>query len=282
MFNQYKEPVGYFISTFLFSWAFWIPAAVIFMNTNSTEDLTTSPLFIALQTMGAAGPSIVAYFFVRKFHGKQATKSIVDRYKIWRVNKKWYFASIFLIVFISLFSLLIHHLFLESPFVEGHPLYDMFGDLRWAVLLVLPVIFVAQIFSSPLLEEFGWRGYAQPLLQKKMSVLSSSVIIGLIWGVWHLPLILAYDQSIFVSVISTICHSIIIGWILNSTRGSMLMVLLFHASLNVGLNILAPGHDDLILLGLTVLVTVFVIYKIKKDKLQPFHGNENRDDSLFV
>jgi len=176
-----------------------------------------------------------------------------------------------LIIFISLLSLLIHIVFLESPLIEGHALFDMYQNMGFLLILIIPVIFFAQLFSSPLLEEFGWREYAQPLLQKKYSVLSSSIMIGLVWGVWHLPLILTYGHNIIVALMLITCHSILIGWVLNSTKGSMLMVLLFHASINLGLNILSPKHDDIVMLCLTLTITCFVIYKYVYRKLMPFN-----------
>ncbi|MCC5940336.1 MAG: CPBP family intramembrane metalloprotease [Balneolaceae bacterium] len=268
---RHKEILYYFLCTYLFSWAFWIPSALMFAGAESIGQLITSPLFIALQTLGAAGPSIVAYFFLKYYHGKDAIRSITDRYKVWRLEIKWYAVSIFLIIFISLLSLLIHIVFMESPLTEGHALFDMYQSMGFFLILILPVIFFAQLFSSPLLEEFGWRGYAQPLLQKKYSVLSSSIIIGLVWGVWHLPLILTYGHDIAVALMLIICHSILIGWVLNSTKGSMLMVLIFHASINVGVNILSPGHDDIVMLCLTLVVTLFVVYKFAYNKLIPFN-----------
>jgi len=82
---SHKEVI---ICTYLFSWAFWIPSALMFAGAESIGQLITSPLFIALQTLGAAGPSIVAYFFLKYYHGKDAIKSITDRYKIWRLEIK--------------------------------------------------------------------------------------------------------------------------------------------------------------------------------------------------
>lgn len=262
----------YFVSVFLFSWAFWVPAAW-YMNGMSIQELTTSPVFILLQTLGAAGPSVMAYIFLRYNRGKEAVREITKRYKIWRIHKKWYLLAIFLIPGLSLLALFVHHQYVEPVYLEGHALFDMFRELRWGVFLIFPLIFAAQIFTSPLLEEFGWRGYAQPLLQTDFSVLQSSLIIGFVWGCWHLPLVMAYNDHIIIIILTAICHSVIIGWILNSTKGSMLIVLLFHASLNVALNILSPTHDSLILFGFTAVVTGVIIYQMKSNNLKPFDNS---------
>jgi uncharacterized protein len=269
-----KKLVLYSIATYAFSWLFWVPSAIMFKGAESIGDLITSPLFIALQTVGAAGPTVVAYIFLKIFHHPSDLKAVIARYKIWRVESKWYFISIFLIITISLVSLLLQTVFFESPLTEGHALYDMYMGMGLALIAVLPLVYVAQIFSSPLLEEFGWRGYMQPHLQKVFGVLTSSIIIGIIWGFWHLPLIFAYGHNLVIAILSIVCHSILMGWILNSTKGSMLMMLLFHASINVGLNMLSPGHDSVIMLIITAGVTGVVVFHIIRSKLKPFNYSE--------
>jgi uncharacterized protein len=269
-----KGFVFYALATCGFSWLFWVPSAIMFREADSITELITSPLFIALQTMGAAGPSIVAFIFLKAFDDSTELKTVIARYKIWRVETKWYVISIFLVIAISLVSLLLHTVFFESPLREGHALYDMYQGMGLALIAVFPLIYVAQIFSSPLLEEFGWRGYAQPLLQNRYGVLPSSMLIGVLWGFWHLPLVLAYGHNLAVAIPLIVCHSMFMGWVLNSTKGSMLMMLLFHASLNVGLNMISPGHDSVIMLMVTMGVTGIVVARMRKHKVQPFNQAE--------
>jgi uncharacterized protein len=275
-----KELVLYSIATFVFSWLFWIPSAIMFKGAESLGELITSPIFIALQTMGAAGPTIVAYIFLKKFHPPSDLKTIFDRYKIWRVNSKWYVISIFLVITISLVSLLLQTVFFDTSLGEGHALYDMYQGMGLALLAILPLVYVAQIFTSPLLEEFGWRGYLQPQLQNKVGVLPASIIIGVIWGFWHLPLIFAYGHNLAIAILSIMCHSILMGWILNSTKGSMLMMMLFHASINVGVNMLSPGHDSVIMLIITAGVTGLVVFYMIRNKLKPFNQNEKLEHKI--
>ena len=269
-----KELVLYTIATFAFSWLFWIPSAIMFQGAESLGELITSPIFIALQTMGAAGPTIVAYIFLKKIHHPSELKAVIARYKIWRVKPKWYFISIFLVITISLVSLLFEMFFFDTLPGEGHALYDMYQTMGLALIAVLPLIYAAQIFTSPLLEEFGWRGYLQPRLQNIFGVLPASIIIGVVWGSWHLPLIFAYGHNLAIAILSIVCHSILMGWILNSTKGSLLMMLLFHASINVGVNMLSPGHDSLIMLAIMVGITGLVVFYMIRSKLKPFNHNE--------
>jgi membrane protease YdiL (CAAX protease family) len=142
------------------------------------------------------------------------------------------------------------------------PLGQTLGDIGLlGLVLSLPVMFVSQLFTSPLLEELGWRGFALPMLQDKFNALGSSLILGLIWGAWHLPLILAYGDNILAYLALMIAHTVLMSWVFNSTGGSLLIALLFHASLNVSLNVLAIERQDVIQLLLTWAVVALVIVR---------------------
>lgn len=92
------------------------------------------------------------------------------------------------------------------------------------------------VLSGPLGEELGWRGYLQPRLLRQFTPLTTSLIIGVIWGVWHYPL---YVHSIFSTVsgtagfvLTTVCYSIIMTAVYNHSRGSILVAVLFHWFIN--------------------------------------------------
>ena len=142
------------------------------------------------------------------------------------------------------------------------PLRQTLDDIGLlGLVLSLPVIFVSQLFTSPLLEELGWRGFALPMLQDKFNALGSSLILGLLWGAWHLPLILAYGDNIPAYLALMIAHTILMSWVFNSTAGSLLIAILFHASLNVSLNVLVIERQDVIQLLLTWAVVAPVIVR---------------------
>ncbi|MEM2109411.1 MAG: CPBP family intramembrane glutamic endopeptidase [Candidatus Odinarchaeota archaeon] len=104
----------------------------------------------------------------------------------------------------------------------------------------------------PLQEEFGWRGYALPRFQAKYSALISSVVLGIIWAVWHFPLNFMYwlgppyelGLSMFLStVILFIFVSILFTWIYNNTGGSILAALIFHTMLNLSTYVVFPVFE---------------------------------------
>ena len=104
-------------------------------------------------------------------------------------------------------------------------------------------------------EEPGWRGFALPRMQERMGPLAASVLLGVLWGLWHLPvfiLIPGYNStsggvvSIAVSVlvftaVGAVGQSLLLTWLFNNTRGSVLLVVLAHGSLNAGSGFVAPS-----------------------------------------
>jgi hypothetical protein len=105
-------------------------------------------------------------------------------------------------------------------------------------VLLVPVFLLGGLVGGPLGEEPGWRGYALARLQDRYSALVASLILGVLWGVWHLPFffIKGTEQEttpFFLFVLSIIASSILITWVYNHTKGSVLLALLFHNAVNI-------------------------------------------------
>ena len=113
-----------------------------------------------------------------------------------------------------------------------------------SVLTALGTVFFILAVGGGL-EEFGWRGYALGRLQRGRSALVASLILGLLWGLWHLPLhfISGTTQAtipIWQFVIQTMVLSVLYTWLFNSTRGSLLIAILFHTIGNTTAALLPP------------------------------------------
>ena len=113
---------------------------------------------------------------------------------------------------------------------------------------MLLVEFVRVLFlGGPLGEELGWRGFALPRLQGRHTALTSSVVLGLVWGLWHIPLYFVPGTGQYEITRSgngvafaiggaatwTIGLSVLFTWLFNQTRGSLLVVIGFHAAVNL-------------------------------------------------
>ncbi len=232
----------FFGLTFIWSWAFWIPSAVMFVGTRNPEELVGSPLFVMLQTFGAAGPSVVALVLTRTLLGKEEVHILIGRFRPVRGRRALYALAATLPVLLTATALVISAVSSGGPFV--HPssgLADMAGEMGWlAAVAVLPLVLASQLFSSPLLEEAGWRGFALPRLQARTNALGASLGLGLAWGLWHLPLVIAYGDAFAPYLTGIIAYTVLMTWIFNSGNGDMFSMLLFHASLNLSLNVLLP------------------------------------------
>jgi membrane protease YdiL (CAAX protease family) len=142
----------------------------------------------------------------------------------------------------------------------GSPLGKLLADLGvggWA--LVFPLLVLGWLPSSALLEEFGWRGLALPLLQGRWNALASSVLLRLVWGPWHLPLMVADGDPPVPYLLLIVPHTVLMTWVVDSTRGSMLLAMLFHAGLATALTTLDPGSRSMVEIVLTWLVTAAVL-----------------------
>lgn len=253
----------YFAATFGVSWMFWVPGALLFAQNLAGKSPFLSPLFVLLQSLGAAGPSIVAYWLLRRVGPRDSVRSILDRYKTWRVRFGWYLVAALLVPAIQLAGHLAGGIFTEGEMLDSSSrLGEMLSDLGvFGAAAMFPVIVIAQLPSSPLLEEFGWRGFALPHLQDRYSALTASLVLGLLWGIWHLPLTLAYGDLIVPFLLQITAISVLITWVFNNTRGSMLIAVLCHASLNASIVPFASnaGRWPSTLLTIAVAVVVVVL-----------------------
>src|SRR5258708_4380905 len=110
-------------------------------------------------------------------------------------------------------------------------------SLQFVPLFLLRL--VLEIFTSGLAEEPGWRGFALPRLQRQRGPLLGTLILGLLWGCWHLPLFLtawaivgASGLSICEFVLAAVSLAIMLTWVFNHTRGSLLVAIVSHASID--------------------------------------------------
>ena len=139
----------------------------------------------------------------------------------------------------------------------------------WEQPAILPIAFLYILFlGSPLQEEFGWRGVLQQGIIDQAGPLRATLAVGLIWGVWHLPLIYLsghgpiYDRPFWGLVISTVLLSFIFTWLWQKTKGSMVAMLLLHTSFNFGhyvFPVLADDNAALLLFAAELVVAMLII-----------------------
>jgi membrane protease YdiL (CAAX protease family) len=212
--------IAFFFLAYLITWSIWIPISYGY----DRGLIALTPVNIALYILGGFGP-LVAAAILTPISG-QSLQTWFSQALKWRVSIKWWFIALFLpIVLYALMSLL--HILLG-------------GQLNWreVSLLALPGGFLSVFLWGGGNEELGWRGFALPRLQERYNALASSLIIGVVWTLWHAPpgiielgwLDWAKDLPFY--MISVTGISIVATWIYNNTGGSALLTMVFHASVN--------------------------------------------------
>jgi len=127
-----------------------------------------------------------------------------------------------------------------------------------------------QMFSGPISEEAGWRGFALPRLQKKFSALISSLILGVIWTCWHIPLFFLTGATQMtipfpIYLVLVVTQTIYATWLYNNTKGCLIITTLAHFSFNLtgtlitGLVSLMPPMLFYMTAGPSLFVIVVVV-----------------------
>lgn len=166
--------------------------------------------------------------------GKGETARLFKRYFIWRVGWKWWFVAILLMPALRFAAIPLTAWLTGVPADYSHPMIRDIVPLGWPLLALLIPWVLFEVFTNG--EEMGWRGYILPRLQAKYNALVSSLIVGVIWAVWHLPKFVGTglngDLSLFWFTLFTVSLAVLYTWLYNNTRGSLLLVTLFHAAGN--------------------------------------------------
>lgn len=190
--------------------------------------------------------------------GKEGIVKLVQRFLIWRVGWIWYLAAFLLLPTIYLSAVVINAARIGSPIdfstVAAHMIFGASANLP---TFILP-FFIFDFLTNG--EEIGWRGYVLPRLQTKHSALVSSLILGAIWALWHLPRYLTSENSssFVLGSIKILAEAILYTWLYNNTRGSLLLTTIMHAAGNTA-GVFLPMANTLSGANMDVLIVVIVI-----------------------
>lgn len=139
-------------------------------------------------------------------------------------------------------------------------------DLTPLISMTLVGIFIGSIG-----EELGWRSFLQPTLEKNTSVLLASVIVGLLWGLWHFGQYVNGGLFMLGFLVFTISASILLSWILRNTNYSIILSTLFHASINIGFFVFMKNSlaDPTLMLinGIVWLIPALIIIAVTGKQL---------------
>jgi membrane protease YdiL (CAAX protease family) len=217
---QHAPLFGFFALTFAWSWACWALSPAI---RPQLPWLATLLMFA-----GSFGPSLAAIVVVASTRRVEGLRVWLSRCLQWRIGWGW-------VAFVMILPLAVMFLAAGLHIALG-------GDIATApasghLLMTLVNLPLVLLLGGPLGEEFGWRGYALPVLQDRLGWRAASVGLGLVWGVWHLPLFVIdgtaqahVPPALF--LLSVVAMSVVFAWLANRTAGSVVAALLFHTAIN--------------------------------------------------
>lgn len=261
---------SFFTLAFGLSWAAWMPYIL------SASGLGLIPLHIpavlgTTQLIGMLpgaylGPVTAAFIVTAAADGRAGLRHWSQRLVRWRVGWRWYsvvLAGVPATILLSTCAL---------PASWGH--------LRMISVAVaagyLPMLLV-QFVTTATAEEPGWRDFALPRLQRRFGAVAGTVVLGLLWGCWHLPLFLTewggYPHVSWVSPVEFVACcvplSLVMTWVFNRTRESLPLVMLLHAGINSTYSLvwpqvfptLDPNRDSLHaqLIGSTAVALLLIV-----------------------
>ena len=243
--NKPDKPLIYFfLIAFALAWAFM--AWPIARNSGLlSEELPFEMLLIFGSWMPNIAAFIVLGWIIKR---KGAIKELLKGWLRWNMHPGWYLLAFSPVLFGFITIFIFRWLYGYSPSTE------LFADpAAFIGLLVLITI------TGAMGEELGWRGFALPWLQLRMNALSASILLGIIWALWHLPLWFAglgfETIPYWAYLLIGVSFSIMVTAACNSSGGSLLIATLFHLFLNVSVNMIDNE-------AFPVLAAIFVIASI--------------------
>jgi uncharacterized protein len=212
--------VLFFVLAFAITWVVWVPRAL------------GVGWAVELGAFWTYGPALAAVAAALIHGGREELRRLGRRLTDWRIGVRWY-------LFILLFPMLL-------ALIEGAITAASAGE-SWSDNL--PTVFNEPIAASVLFlivltltdglgEELGWRGFALGHMIKRHSALAMSVVLGLLWATWHLPLFWTPEASLEGSAVWVLfarlpAAAVIYTWLFQHTRGSVVAAALFHGALNL-------------------------------------------------
>ncbi len=258
---QRANTLHFFVLAFGLSWLFWVPAAI------SGRNVMEFPMMLLL-IAGGAGPAVAEIALIFRTHDKEQQRDYWQRVlDIRRIGARWH--AVIWLTFPLLNAIAILLCGLTGG---GWPAFETAKHLLATPWTLLPFALFILLFG-PLPEELGWRGYALDSLQARWNALVSSLILGVMWAGWHIPLFFMngtfqHDQvgfgtlNFWLFCIGTIVSSILFTWLYNNTHRSTLAAILFHFMLNFSGELLSPTDRarfyQLLLLIITTVVVVII------------------------
>jgi len=239
----------FFVLVFVLSVPFWLLGAFTDLSKNIPINLPIAALMLV-------NPMIAALILVYRENGSDGVKQLLKRpFDYQRIKRKIWYVPIFFLMPLLM--------------VVAYGLMKFMGvalpDLHFPGVMV-PVFFVV-FFIAGIGEELGWSGYAIDPMQNRWGALTASIILGVVWQIWHIvpdiqnhqtPLWIVWHRG------GSVLLRVLIAWLYNNTGKSIFAVITFHAMVNIG-QLVWPFYGSyydpfipFILLAVTAAIVTFL------------------------
>ncbi|KAB8184717.1 CPBP family intramembrane metalloprotease [Nonomuraea phyllanthi] len=230
-FIRRRPLISFFVLANLMSWVGWLPY-IISATGLGVVDFTFPALLGTTQILGVLpgaylGPIFAAYIVTRVADGKEGVREWIRRMTKWRVSWVWYLGTVLGVP--------------AAIIITAIAVTDGQAQLPSVAALVAYVPgLLFQMVTTGLAEEPGWRDFALPRMQRRFGPFGATIILGPLWGIWHLPLFLSewggWPDVTWMRVgefIAFSCaFSVVVTWVFNRTGQSLPLVMLLHVSVN--------------------------------------------------
>ena len=221
--------VWYFLITFAVTWSLYF-----LVGTTTAGAALPKNVRELLFLPGTVAPAAVALIMTWRAEGDAGVRALLGRILRWRVGIRWYVIALGYMIAVKLAAAaLIFAMTGVAPAFGETPVILMFAALTISTWVQAG-------------EEIGWRGFALPRMAARLGLGPASMLLGLIWALWHLPLFLlpgleTSGQSFPAWTMAVIAISVALAWIYWRTGGSLLLVMLMHAAINNTKDIVPSG-----------------------------------------
>ena len=219
-YRTWRPILVFFLVTVLISWTAWGVMALLGVE----PGLDLGGL---LWLLGGFGPPIAAILVTEITEGRAATRELLGRLFRWRPGWRWYGVALLLPGVVVVGAVVIDAVIWDVDTALPTPAF---------VLLFVGLVVVSSVIGGGQ-EEIGWRGFALPRVQASYSALTASLLVGVMWTVWHFPLFVVpgtvqTDLPLLPFVVQGIALAVVFTWLYNSTGGNLLLAVLLHGSHN--------------------------------------------------
>ncbi len=218
--------VSFFVLAYGLTWLLWAPMVFTGLPAFSATRHVPSIYTLPGVMIGVTGSALLMTAVTT---GRPGLRRLWQRLTCWDVGVRWYLVALLMI---PLGQLLLTALLVGPGALRA---------LTPAALALYPLAFLSHFVFGPLFEETGWRGFALPRMQHRFGPLRGSVLLGLLWGGWHFFLYIPSwisgggvpaVVSALTFVAFTVTVSVVLTWLSNNTRASLLLAMLLHGSIN--------------------------------------------------